>query len=105
MLQEHGEVQLSALGIAMSSMVTVAEILKSRNLAVEKRVLTSLEQLSDGMRPRQKPKVRLRTRTRTRPCKPYKRALFRRRGCSAPACALAATDLAATPHARAAVKK
>jgi DNA-binding protein len=30
LLQEHGEVHLSALGIACSSMVTVAEILKSR---------------------------------------------------------------------------
>jgi hypothetical protein len=29
-LQEHGEVHLSALGIACSSMVTVAEILKAR---------------------------------------------------------------------------
>ncbi len=30
LLQEHGEVHLSALGIACSSMVTVAEILKAR---------------------------------------------------------------------------
>ena len=29
-LQEHGEVQLSALGIAVAPMVTVAEILKNR---------------------------------------------------------------------------
>ncbi|KAL0027105.1 hypothetical protein WJX79_006388 [Trebouxia sp. C0005] len=36
-LQEHGEVQLSALGLAISSMVTVAEILKNSRLAVEQR--------------------------------------------------------------------
>lgn len=30
LLQEHGEVHLSALGVACSSMVTVAEILKAR---------------------------------------------------------------------------
>ncbi len=45
-LQEHGEVQLSALGIAISSMVTVAEILKNKQLAEESRVTTSLEWLS-----------------------------------------------------------
>lgn len=56
-LQEHGEVQLSALGIAVSSMVTVAEILKNRNLAVEKKVSTALEQLTDEFRTRQKPKM------------------------------------------------
>ena len=45
-LQEHGEVQLSALGIAISSMVTVAEILKNKQLAEESRITTSLEWLS-----------------------------------------------------------
>ena len=49
-LQEHGEVQLSALGIAVSSLVTVAEILKNRNLALEKKLSTSLESLSDDHR-------------------------------------------------------
>ena len=49
-LMDYGEVQLSALGIAISSMVTVAEVLKARHLAVEKRVLTSLETLSDESR-------------------------------------------------------
>ena len=46
-LQENGEVHLSALGIAVSSMVTVAEILKNRGLAVEKSISTSLETLTD----------------------------------------------------------
>ncbi|KAL4450214.1 hypothetical protein ABPG77_010883 [Micractinium sp. CCAP 211/92] len=57
LLQEHGEVHLSALGVACSSMVTVAEILKARKLAVEKRVGTMLELLEDEARPRQKPKM------------------------------------------------
>jgi DNA-binding protein len=57
LLQEHGEVHLSALGIACSSMVTVAEILKSRKLATEKRVGTMLELLENEPRPRQKPKM------------------------------------------------
>ena len=49
-LQEHGEVQLSALGIAVATMVTVAEILKNRRLAVEQKISTSLEALSDDFR-------------------------------------------------------
>ena len=55
-LMDYGEVQLSALGIAISSVVTVAGILKARNLAVEKRVLTSLETLSDENRCTQLPR-------------------------------------------------
>lgn len=49
-LQEHGEVQLSALGVAVAPMVTVAEILKNRKLAVEQRLMTSLESLTDDSR-------------------------------------------------------
>ena len=49
-LQEHGEVQLSALGIAVAPMVTLAEILKNRRLAVERKITTSLEALSDDYR-------------------------------------------------------
>ena len=48
--QEHGEVQLSALGIAIAPMVTIAEILKNRGLAVEKKISTALESLSDDYR-------------------------------------------------------
>ncbi|CAK0771550.1 hypothetical protein CVIRNUC_003871 [Coccomyxa viridis] len=58
-LQEHGEVQLSALGIAVAPMVTVAEILKNRRLAVERKITTSLEALSDDYRVRQKPKMEI----------------------------------------------
>jgi hypothetical protein len=35
LLKEHGEVQLSALGTAVSTMVSVAEILKKEGFAVE----------------------------------------------------------------------
>lgn len=56
-LQEHGEVCISALGIAVSPAVTVAEILKHRNLASEKQIETSLEAFGDLPRTRQKPKI------------------------------------------------
>lgn len=56
-LLEHDEVQLSALGVAISSMVTLAEILKNKGLAVEKKVTTSLEEISSNCRTRHKPKM------------------------------------------------
>lgn len=49
--------QLSALGVAISSMVTLAEILKNKRLAVEKRIVTSLEEISSDCRTRHKPKM------------------------------------------------
>ena len=52
LMQQHGEVQLSALGFAMSNMVSVAEILKKDKLAVEKKLTTSIDTLSDQGRPR-----------------------------------------------------
>eukprot|EP00887_Chlorella_sp_A99_P003961 scaffold11.g3961.t1 len=60
-LQENGEVHLSALGIAISSAVTVAEILKGRGLAEVSKLATSLETLppTDQAKTRQKPKVEL----------------------------------------------
>ncbi len=47
-LQEDGEVHLSALGVAISSLVTVAEILKNKGLAVEKKISTLLETREDS---------------------------------------------------------
>ncbi len=47
-LQEDGEVHLSALGVAISSLVTVAEILKNKGLAVEKKIITLLETREDS---------------------------------------------------------
>lgn len=49
-LSEHGEVHLSALGVAIGPMVTVAEILKSRHLAVVTRLRTSLEDVTVDQR-------------------------------------------------------
>jgi DNA-binding protein len=60
-LGEYGEVRLSGLGVAMSSLVTVAEILKSRGLVTEKNIITSLEELDsdDGSGKRKKPKLEI----------------------------------------------
>lgn len=46
-LQESNEVHLSALGVAMSSLVTVAEILKALQLVVVKSLGTMLERFND----------------------------------------------------------
>jgi len=40
-LQQHDEVELSALGLAIATVVTVAEILKNNGLVVQKRIHTS----------------------------------------------------------------
>ncbi|XP_065042458.1 uncharacterized protein At2g34160-like isoform X1 [Musa acuminata AAA Group] len=39
-MQQHSEVELSALGMAIATVVTMAEILKNNGLAVEKIVLS-----------------------------------------------------------------
>lgn len=49
-LNEHGEVHFAALGVAISPMVTAAEILKNRRLATVSRITTSLESLPDDQR-------------------------------------------------------
>ncbi|GIM17239.1 hypothetical protein Vretimale_19750 [Volvox reticuliferus] len=58
-MAEYGEVELSALGLAVSNMVTVAEILKKEGWAVEKSLRTGLETLeSEGeQRSMSKPKM------------------------------------------------
>ncbi|CAK0783196.1 hypothetical protein CVIRNUC_006395 [Coccomyxa viridis] len=58
-LQEHGEVQLSALGLAISSMVTVAEILKSGQWAVERKITTGLDTTDDAGRERPVQKAKM----------------------------------------------
>ncbi|KAG0489165.1 hypothetical protein HPP92_007976 [Vanilla planifolia] len=40
-MQNHNEIELSALGMAIGTVVTVAEILKNNGLATEKKILTS----------------------------------------------------------------
>lgn len=56
-LQEHGEVRITALGIAVAPAVTVAEILKNRHLATERQIVTALESVGDQARARHKPKI------------------------------------------------
>jgi len=60
-MQQHEEVELSALGMAIATVVTVAEILKNNGLAVEKRILTSTVDMRDEARgrPIQKAKVEI----------------------------------------------
>lgn len=59
LLAEHGEIQLSALGLAVATMVTVAELLKKDQLAVEKKVTTSLLQYEDDGKARSAHKPKL----------------------------------------------
>ncbi|KAL1564973.1 hypothetical protein AAHA92_07249 [Salvia divinorum] len=40
-LAKHNEVELSGLGMAISTVVSVAEILKNHGFAVEKKIMTS----------------------------------------------------------------
>ncbi|CAN1287694.1 Uncharacterized protein At2g34160 [Linum perenne] len=66
-MQQFNEVELSALGMAIATVVTVAEILKNNGFAVEKRlyecffaeIMTSTVDLREdaGARPVPKPKV------------------------------------------------
>ncbi|CAI9114010.1 OLC1v1037482C3 [Oldenlandia corymbosa var. corymbosa] len=58
-MQQHNEVELSALGMAIATVVSVAEILKNNGLAVEKRIMTSTVEIKDDSRgrPVQKAKV------------------------------------------------
>ncbi|KAH9699102.1 Alba domain-containing protein [Citrus sinensis] len=60
-IQQHNEVELSALGMAITTVVTIAEILKNNGLATEKKVLTSTVGMKDENKGRfiQKAKVGL----------------------------------------------
>ncbi|CAD6334468.1 unnamed protein product [Miscanthus lutarioriparius] len=60
-MQQHGDVELSALGLAISTVVTIAEILKNNGLAVEKRIRTSTVEIIDETkaRPIQKAKIEI----------------------------------------------
>ncbi|XP_022729144.1 uncharacterized protein At2g34160-like isoform X2 [Durio zibethinus] len=57
-MQQHNEVELSALGMAIATVVTIAEILKNNGLAVEKKIMTSTVDMREesGGRPVQKAK-------------------------------------------------
>ncbi|XP_028770682.1 uncharacterized protein At2g34160-like [Neltuma alba] len=58
-MQQHNEVELSALGMAIATVVTVAEILKNSGLATEKKVLTSTVGIKDENRGRLVQKARI----------------------------------------------
>ncbi|KAF6152729.1 hypothetical protein GIB67_021389 [Kingdonia uniflora] len=60
-MQQHNEVELSALGMAIATVVTIAEILKNNGLAVERKIMTSTVDMKDEMRgrPVQKAKIEI----------------------------------------------
>ncbi|CAA7388053.1 unnamed protein product [Spirodela intermedia] len=60
-MQQHNEVVLSALGMAIGTVVTIAEILKNTGLATEKSILTSTVDAKDETRGRhiQKAKIEI----------------------------------------------
>ncbi|XWS26982.1 hypothetical protein CRYUN_Cryun26dG0076700 [Craigia yunnanensis] len=60
-MQQHNEVELSALGMAIATVVTIAEILKNNGLAVEKKITTSTVDMRDnsGGQPVQKAKIEI----------------------------------------------
>ncbi|EOY31463.1 Alba DNA/RNA-binding protein [Theobroma cacao] len=60
-MQQHNEVELSALGMAIATVVTIAEILKNNGLAVEKKIMTSTVDMREesGGRPVQKAKIEI----------------------------------------------
>lgn len=60
-MQQYNEVELSALGMAIATLVTVAEILKNNGLAVEKKIVTSTVDIKDDSRgrPVQKAKIEI----------------------------------------------
>ncbi|KAG0455986.1 hypothetical protein HPP92_023774 [Vanilla planifolia] len=60
-MQQYNEVELSALGMAIATVVTVAEILKNNGFAVEKRIMTSTVLMTDETRgrPIQKAKIEI----------------------------------------------
>ncbi|KAA8535083.1 hypothetical protein F0562_030086 [Nyssa sinensis] len=60
-MQQHNEVELSALGMAIATVVTVAEILKNNGLAIEKKIMTSTVDMKDDLRgrPIQKAKIEI----------------------------------------------
>ncbi|EOY11035.1 hypothetical protein QUC31_009703 [Theobroma cacao] len=60
-IQQHNEVELSALGMAITTVVTIAEILKNNGLAIEKKVMTSTVGMKDENKGRvvQKAKIEI----------------------------------------------
>ncbi|CAL9211225.1 unnamed protein product [Musa hybrid cultivar] len=58
-MQQYDEAELSALGMAIGTVVTIAEILKNNGLAVEKKIMTSMVDVEDEARGRLLQKARI----------------------------------------------
>ncbi|GMI81144.1 NVOLVED IN rRNA PROCESSING 7 [Hibiscus trionum] len=60
-MQQYNEVELSALGMAIATVVTIAEILKNNGLAIKKKIMTSTIDMREesGGRPVQKAKIEI----------------------------------------------
>ncbi|XP_077247388.1 uncharacterized protein At2g34160-like [Tasmannia lanceolata] len=60
-MQQHNEVELSALGMAIATVVIISEILKNNGLAIEKKILTSTVGMKDESKGRlvQKAKIEI----------------------------------------------
>ncbi|KAJ1685305.1 hypothetical protein LUZ63_016695 [Rhynchospora breviuscula] len=59
-MQQYAEVELSALGMAIATVVSVAEILKNNGFAIERKIKTSTVEIKDErVRPIQKAKIEI----------------------------------------------
>ncbi|CAD5187977.1 unnamed protein product [Musa acuminata subsp. malaccensis] len=58
-MQQYDEAELSALGMAIGTVVTIAEILKNNGFAVEKKIMTSMVDVEDETRGRLLQKARI----------------------------------------------
>ncbi|KAL3497397.1 hypothetical protein ACH5RR_040129 [Cinchona calisaya] len=58
-LQQYGEVELSGLGMAIATVVTVTEILKNNGFAVEKKIRTLTVDMRDELGARPVPKAKI----------------------------------------------
>ncbi|OIS97930.1 uncharacterized protein At2g34160 [Nicotiana tabacum] len=58
-MQQYNDVELSALGMAIATVVSIAEILKSNGFAVEKKIMTSTVDVKDGSRGRPVSKAKI----------------------------------------------
>ncbi|CAH9089452.1 unnamed protein product [Cuscuta epithymum] len=58
-MQQYNEVELSALGMAIATVVSVAEILKNNGFAIEKKITTSTVDVKDDSRGRPVSKAKI----------------------------------------------
>ncbi|KAB2621412.1 hypothetical protein D8674_023594 [Pyrus ussuriensis x Pyrus communis] len=58
-IEQYNEVELSSLGMAITTVITIAEILKNNGLAIEKKVSTSTVGMKDESKGRLVQKARI----------------------------------------------